>query len=73
MKNLSKGLFRLSLTGSLNYYKNAPDLNVVDHESMDRYDKGDRNSRNDRGDRGGRYDRNERSSRYDRDDKGPLL
>ncbi len=56
----------------LNYYKNAPDLNVVDHgRSMDRYDKGDRNSRNDRGDRGGRYDRNERSSRYDRDDKGP--
>lgn len=54
----------------LNYYKNAPDLNVVDHGNrVDRYDRDGRSSRYERDDRGSRYERDDRGSRYNRDDR----
>src|SRR5208283_3941584 len=57
----------------LDYYKNAPDLNVSERSERsersgrnDRYDRPERGSGYDRGDR---YDRSERSSGYDRGDR----
>jgi ATP-dependent RNA helicase DeaD len=60
----------------LDYYKNAPDLNVTERSERsergsrsDRYDRPERGSsydRNDRGDRSSNYDRGDRNSGYDR-------
>jgi ATP-dependent RNA helicase DeaD len=51
----------------LNYYKDAPDLNISTHE---REDVGrSRRGRNERSDRGDRSDRNDRSERGDRSDR----
>lgn len=54
----------------LEYYKNAPDLNIPEKEKRDRGDRGDREDRGKRGDRGERRERSDRGERRDRGDRG---
>ncbi len=67
-EDIIKKFVSLEFNRFLNYYKNAPDLNIKKKERGDRDDRrerGDRNDRRDRGDKNERGDRNERGNNRD--------
>ncbi len=74
-EELIKHFVSVEFNRFLEYYANAPDINVDESRHSDRdYDRGERRGRNDRGrdDRGGRGDRNrgrDRGPRGDRNDR----